>query len=149
METAGPAFIKLGQWLTTRPDYFPPELCEVFRKLQDNVHPHSPAETRRAIKEAFALKVEDLFEEFELTPIGVGCVAQVHRATLKPEYREAENPSGKVAVKVLHNRAVTTIDRDLRKCASSSSSFFYFLFSPFLFSAFFPLSFRYFTRVFL
>ena len=114
METAGPAFIKLGQWLTTRPDYFPPQLCDVFKKLQDNVHPHPFSQTRRSIEEAFSVPFHELFEEFELTPLGVGCVAQVYKATLRPPYRPKENPSGKVAVKVLHQRAVSSIDRDLR-----------------------------------
>lgn len=37
MQRAGPTFVKLGQWASTRPDFFPPQLCHELARLHSTV----------------------------------------------------------------------------------------------------------------
>ncbi|KKK14431.1 hypothetical protein AOCH_001247 [Aspergillus ochraceoroseus] len=144
MERAGPAFIKLGQWAASRTDIFPPEMCSIMSSLHSNAPAHSLSETKRIISKAFnGMPFEDIFEEFDEKPLGVGAIAQVYKAKLKPELSNiADNkrtsepqslgdrvrknvdvlvksspqrvPSSYVAIKVRHPRVERLIRRDLR-----------------------------------
>ncbi|KAI9373976.1 hypothetical protein BJX61DRAFT_500653 [Aspergillus egyptiacus] len=143
MERAGPAFIKLGQWAASRTDIFPPEMCNIMSSLHSNAPAHSLSETKRIIRNAFnGLPFEDIFEEFNEKPLGVGAIAQVYKAKLRPNLANlADNdltgpeglgdkfrknvdvlmkstpqrvPSSYVAVKVQHPRVERLIRRDLR-----------------------------------
>jgi len=92
LEKLGPTFIKIGQALSTRADFVPPEYLAALERMQDSVKP-VPIEAVRAVVEAeFGVKFAKLFVEFDETPIGAASLGQVHRATL-PNGRE-------VAVKV-------------------------------------------------
>ncbi|KAF9428503.1 hypothetical protein BGZ94_002173, partial [Podila epigama] len=85
MEMAGPTFIKLSQWAASRTDIFPQQLCMMLSKLHNQVDPHSIEHTRRTIEAAFGgRKMEDIFDEFIETPLGIGAIAQVYRGRLKP-----------------------------------------------------------------
>ncbi|KAF9116578.1 hypothetical protein BGX27_001434 [Mortierella sp. AM989] len=85
MEMAGPTFIKLSQWAASRTDIFPKQMCEMLSKLHNQVDPHSIEHTRRTIEAAFGgRKLEDIFDEFIETPLGIGAIAQVYRGRLKP-----------------------------------------------------------------
>lgn len=85
MELAGPTFIKLSQWAASRSDIFPKQLCAMLSKLHNQVDPHSMQHTRRTIEAAFGgRKLEDIFDEFIETPLGIGAIAQVYRGRLKP-----------------------------------------------------------------
>ncbi|KXH48309.1 ABC1 family protein [Colletotrichum nymphaeae SA-01] len=144
MEWAGPAFIKLGQWAASRSDIFPNEMCEIMSKLHSNAPAHSMHDTKRIVSAAFdGRDFNDIFEEFDEKPLGVGAIAQVYRAKLKASlaapgdadlleeprplrHKVAKNvdaalkstpkrvPSTYVAVKVLHPRVERTVRRDLR-----------------------------------
>ncbi|KAI1482202.1 ABC1 family protein [Daldinia eschscholtzii] len=144
MEAAGPAFIKLGQWAASRTDIFPTEMCDIMAKLHSHAPAHSLEATMRIVEKAFdGRKFEDIFEEFDQSPLGVGAIAQVYRAKLKPDLaapgdvdvletrsnlrrqvrRKVDTvlksvpkrvPSSYVAVKVLHPRVERTVRRDLR-----------------------------------
>ncbi|KAI9827846.1 MAG: hypothetical protein M1832_004335 [Thelocarpon impressellum] len=86
MERAGPAFIKLGQWAASRSDIFPIEMCAVMSDLHSNAPAHSLKVTRRTIVRAFGGRAfDDIFDEFDETPLGVGAIAQVYKAKLKPD----------------------------------------------------------------
>ncbi|KAG5978895.1 hypothetical protein E4U55_005807 [Claviceps digitariae] len=86
MELAGPAFIKLGQWAASRSDIFPNEMCDTMSKLHSNAPAHSMHDTRKTVEAAFdGRRFEDIFDEFDQTPLGVGAIAQVYKAKLKPE----------------------------------------------------------------
>ncbi|KAG6010930.1 hypothetical protein E4U21_002600 [Claviceps maximensis] len=86
MELAGPAFIKLGQWAASRSDIFPNEMCDTMSKLHSNAPAHSMHATRRTVEAAFdGRPFQDIFDEFDQKPLGVGAIAQVYKAKLKPE----------------------------------------------------------------
>ena len=142
MERAGAAFIKLGQWAASRTDIFPTELCMVMSALHSNAPAHSLSITKKTIERAFGMKFNDIFDEFHEKPLGVGAIAQVYKAKLKPSLSDIEEdqttepqtlrerafrtvdpilkrtpqrvPSNYVAIKVLHPKIERVVRRDLR-----------------------------------
>ncbi|KAK8440546.1 hypothetical protein B9J08_03654 [Candidozyma auris] len=81
-EVAGASFIKLGQWAASRTDIFPKEMCEELSNLHSNAKPHSLAETKKILSKSFGMPFEEIFEEFNEKPLGVGAIAQVYLAKL-------------------------------------------------------------------
>ncbi|KAJ3020256.1 hypothetical protein HKX48_001082 [Thoreauomyces humboldtii] len=101
LEQSGGLFVKLGQWLSSRGDVVPNEVCTVLARLQSDVRPHSARDSRKAIERMYGVEaLEEVFEEFDVVPVGVGAVAQVHRAVLKPHFPDLRGEE--VAIKVLH-----------------------------------------------
>jgi predicted unusual protein kinase regulating ubiquinone biosynthesis (AarF/ABC1/UbiB family) len=126
LERAGPAFIKWGQWAATRPDLFPPDVCESLARLQSGAPEHPPEQTVAAVERAFGRPLEELFDSFEPRPVASGSIAQVHRATLSARAAEACGvpPGTVVAVKVRHPRAPELMARDfelMRRAARLSA----------------------------
>ena len=76
----GPAAIKLGQTLATRPDLVGEEAAHNLLSLQDNLPPVDFALIRDTIESSFEQPLENLFTEFDETPIGAASIAQVHKA---------------------------------------------------------------------
>ncbi|MFZ5798868.1 MAG: AarF/ABC1/UbiB kinase family protein [Desulfobulbus sp.] len=83
LEELGPTFIKLGQLLSTRPDFISTEYLVELTKLQDNVPPFSFAEVEEIFFAETAKKPSELFYRFEEEPLAAASIGQVHRATLK------------------------------------------------------------------
>lgn len=79
----GPAYIKLGQVLSTRPDLLPPEYIRELENLQDNVPPMSREDVETTIEEDLGARISKLFSSFEYEPIGSASLGQVHAATLR------------------------------------------------------------------
>jgi aarF domain-containing kinase len=109
MERAGAAFIKLGQWAASRTDIFPTEMCMIMSSLHSNAPAHSLKVTKRTIERAFGMPFEEIFEEFDEKPLGVGAIAQVYKAKLKPDLAAAEDDDVESS-KTLRERALRTVD---------------------------------------
>ena len=106
IEELGPAFIKLGQILSLRPDIIPPSYARELESLLDRTPPVPFTEIREIIEEELSVGLEDLFEQIDETPVACGSIAQVHRAVLR-------EGGSTVAVKVLKPGARETIETDL------------------------------------
>lgn len=79
----GPAYIKLGQVLSTRPDLVSPAFVKELERLQDSVPP-MPFEDVEAIVEAeLGAKIGKLFGSFDEKPLGSASLGQVHAAQLR------------------------------------------------------------------
>lgn len=83
MEKLGPTFIKLGQFLSARPDLIPPELALELEKLQDKVLPLPAEEVRAQFRKSFGMAPEELFCRFDYEPLAGASIAQVHKGVLK------------------------------------------------------------------
>ena len=79
----GPAYIKLGQVLSTRPDLIPEPYVEELEKLQDEVPPIPYESVAGVIENEFGTRISKLFEEFEREPLGTASLGQVHAAVLR------------------------------------------------------------------
>jgi ubiquinone biosynthesis protein len=81
-ERLGPAYIKLGQIISSGEGLFPVELVEQFKLLRDHV-PAEPFRTVRVVvEEELGRPLEEVFAHFEPTPVAAASIAQVHAATL-------------------------------------------------------------------
>lgn len=91
----GGIFIKVGQHIAALQYLVPIEYVETLSVLHNRAPRTSFNEIKKVIKEDLKADLEDLFEEFELEPVGAASFAQVHRAKLKSNGQL-------VAVKVQH-----------------------------------------------
>jgi ubiquinone biosynthesis protein len=89
----GPAYIKFGQILSTRPDVVGDELALQLKYLQDKLPPFPVAVAKQMIEAELAMPVDQVFSAFS-DPVAAASIAQVHRATLA-------DTGAEVAVKVL------------------------------------------------
>jgi len=101
----GPAAIKLGQSLATRPDLVGDEAANNLLTLQDSLPPVPFEAIRREIETSFGQPVERLFASIDPDPVGAASIAQVHRA-VTAEGRD-------VAVKVLRPGIRQRFARDI------------------------------------
>ncbi|HHT9135332.1 MAG TPA: ABC1 kinase family protein [Candidatus Avalokitesvara rifleensis] len=82
LQELGPAYVKLGQMLSTRPDILPSEFIQELRKLQKDVKSFDPKLAKTIIEKELKKPVKELFSTFQDDPIACGSIAQVHAATL-------------------------------------------------------------------
>jgi predicted unusual protein kinase regulating ubiquinone biosynthesis (AarF/ABC1/UbiB family) len=85
----GPAFIKAGQALSTRPDIVPPVLLEELAQLQDQLPGFSSELAMACIEEDLGAPVDTIFATLEREPISAASLGQVHRGVLKGGQRVA------------------------------------------------------------
>ncbi len=101
----GPAYIKFGQILSTRPDVVGDELALQLRVLQDKLPPFSIDIAKKTVADELGVAVDDVFSEFS-EPVAAASIAQVHKARLADSGEE-------VAVKVLRPRIEQAFRRDI------------------------------------
>ncbi|AUM74920.1 2-polyprenylphenol 6-hydroxylase [Paracoccus jeotgali] len=101
----GPAYIKFGQIMSTRPDVVGADLAQQLSYLQDKLPPFPTDIARQMIEADFGAPLDTLFSEFS-APVAAASIAQVHRA------RRADT-GAEVAVKVLRPNIVTAFSRDI------------------------------------
>jgi ubiquinone biosynthesis protein len=105
LDEMGPAFAKIGQALSTRPDLLPPEIIAELATLQDAISPLTQEQVVGVMETELGVPWEDVFDSIDPQPLAAGTIAQVHRATLTDGMR--------VVVKVQRPNARTDIERDL------------------------------------
>ncbi len=120
-EELGPAFIKLGQILSTRIDLLPPAYILELERLQDRIGPDDFVLVRARIEAELGETIESIFSTFDTAPIAVASLGQVHGASL---------PDGsRVVVKVQRSGAAASVNEDvtilqeLARSGESRSSF--------------------------
>lgn len=101
----GPAYIKFGQILSTRPDVVGPVMANELRILQDNLPPFPIEVARAEVARELGIDVDDVFSEFS-EPVAAASIAQVHKAVLRENGRE-------VAVKVLRPGVEKAFRKDI------------------------------------
>ena len=116
-EELGPAFIKIGQLVSVRPDVFSSELVFEMSRLRDSVIPIPFEDVVKVIEAEFAAPVDELFVDLEPEPVASASIAQVHRARLAEEARPAWGPAlparAPIAVKVVKPGVFESIEGDL------------------------------------
>ena len=79
----GPAFIKAGQALSTRPDIVPPVLLEELSQLQDQLPGFDSTLAMACIEDDLGASVDEIYESLDREPISAASLGQVHRGVLK------------------------------------------------------------------
>ena len=136
LQMLGPSFIKLGQFLATRPDVVGADLTEGLIALQDKLPPFSGAEARRIVAQELGHPLEEMYASFDDKPVAAASISQVHFATIQdpapakpdtesdsdadsggeaasPDESDGMPPPRDVAVKVLRPGIDAAFRRDL------------------------------------
>ncbi|HEX9128107.1 MAG TPA: AarF/UbiB family protein, partial [Gemmatimonadaceae bacterium] len=79
----GPAYIKLGQVLSTRPDLLPRPYIDELEHLQDEVPPMPFEQVEQTIEQELRARISRLFASFDPQPLGSASLGQVHAAELR------------------------------------------------------------------
>ncbi|HYW22082.1 MAG TPA: AarF/ABC1/UbiB kinase family protein [Nodularia sp. (in: cyanobacteria)] len=79
----GPAYIKIGQALSTRPDLVPPAYLEELTRLQDQLPPFANEIAYQFIEEELGATPQDIYAEISPHPIAAASLGQVYKGTLK------------------------------------------------------------------
>ena len=86
----GPSYVKLGQFLATRPDVVGAALARDLERLQDQMPPFPQAQAEAAVAASFGKPLNAVFSSFG-PPVAAASIAQVHRA----EVATADGPQGR------------------------------------------------------
>jgi ubiquinone biosynthesis protein len=107
----GPSYVKLGQFLATRPDVVGAALAHDLERLQDQMPPFPQGEAEAAIAASFGKPLKSVFSSFG-PPVAAASIAQVHRATAETQVGTTAGPRD-VAVKVLRPGVEKSFHADL------------------------------------
>ena len=103
----GPTWIKLGQFLSTRPDIIGETLANKLKNLQDKVEPFSIDEAKEILRNEYKEEFENIFLEI-IPSENAASIAQVHKAII-----QLDNIKYDVAVKILRPKVEKYIKKDL------------------------------------
>lgn len=101
----GPAYIKFGQILSTRPDVVGPDLANQLRVLQESLPPFDLDLALQEIEQDLGRPASDLFDDIS-EPVAAASIAQVHKARLKSSGQS-------VAIKVLRPGIEKAFKKDI------------------------------------
>jgi ubiquinone biosynthesis protein len=104
LEKLGPAWIKLGQFMATRPDVIGVTAATDLSRLKDALPPFPKTQAVKTLREEFGENAERLFANLS-EPVAAASVAQVHRM---------ETPNGARAVKILRPGIERKMELELR-----------------------------------
>lgn len=107
LEELGPAYIKLGQMLSTRPDLVGWDMANEFQKLRDNTPATPFPEMKEVIESQLGRPIDEVYKDLDENPVGSASIGQVYRATL------IENDE-KVAIKVQKPNIEKMIEADIK-----------------------------------
>ncbi|OMO79295.1 hypothetical protein COLO4_24477 [Corchorus olitorius] len=79
----GPAYIKIAQAISSRPDLIPPEYLDELSLLQDRITPFSTEVAFNTIQEELGLQIDELFSEISPEPVAAASLGQVYQARLR------------------------------------------------------------------
>ena len=83
LQAIGPAAIKLGQTLATRPDVIGEAAARDLLQLQDSLPPVPFDLIRDEIELSLGKSLDELYNYIDPDPVGAASIAQVHRASLR------------------------------------------------------------------
>lgn len=109
----GPSYIKLGQFMATRPDIVGVRVARDLEALQDRIPAFGRRDAVQAIETAFGKPIDEVFVSFS-EPIAAASIAQVHRAVT--------HEGTTVAVKILRPNVRGRFRRDLAAMAYAAES---------------------------
>jgi ubiquinone biosynthesis protein len=104
LEKLGPAWIKLGQFMATRPDVIGVEAATDLSSLKDSVPPFPKAQALKALRAQFGAEADTLFKGLG-EPVAAASIAQVHKI---------QTATGTKAVKILRPDIERTMELELR-----------------------------------
>ena len=107
LQEMGTTFIKLGQFLATRPDIIGDEISKELEKLQDKLPPFGLNEAKNILKEELGEKIFSQISNFS-EPIAAASIAQVHFANI-----QHVNENKKVAIKILRPNIEKVFNEEL------------------------------------
>jgi ubiquinone biosynthesis protein len=105
LETLGPIYVKFGQVLSTRRDFLSVDIADELARLQDQVPPFPSELAMAEVERSLGRKLDEVFADFEESPVASASIAQVHLARL--------HGGAEVAVKVLRPGVEVAVERDL------------------------------------
>lgn len=108
-ERLGPAYIKLGQIVSSGQGIFPDELVEEFKRCRDQVPPEPFEAVRAVVEEDLGRPLEAVFASFDRECLAAASIAQVHAATL--------HSGEEVVVKVQRPQVARLVRRDIEAMA--------------------------------
>ena len=105
LEAMGPAFVKLGQALSTRPDLVPASWVAALERIQDDATPAPVGDIEALLENEMGVRASKVFAEIDPVPMAAASLAQVHRAVL--------HDGRVVALKIQRPDVATSVRSDL------------------------------------